>query len=1012
MEQSLITIVVPLTDVSSSRLEEFEKALRPYGNLHRYPPLKDEDAYKQAQKDLKDKNRDDLRASILSWCLKATNVIHFMSLNVVPPSQTSPAHLLIDISADGPSNNVLGLLTVILDKEIPSLREILGIAEGRAALKRILAEHMLDVGPGWTAHLGLPFNGTPGMTVTRITAEADLACSIFADLQQNPMREAMSPLQILEAVRRKLWREGEKWAFFPEPISGQNFKPAGRLKLYLTAGLGTVLGLIWPYLVAALALSILAQLAFGSASGLLWGLGVWTFGVLIVLVLPVLAAVAFFQLNRSDELDDPPLDPPEHEKLGEIMQQENHCASNHLFAVSTLKSGWYRQITLRLVFLAIAQLARFKFGPGILGDLKTINFACWVLIPKTNRLVFLSNYSGSWESYLEDFITKAHAGLTGVWSNTRNFPKSRNLFQEGATDGDRFKRWARAQQEPTRLWFCAYPGLTTGRIRLNSLIRQGIALATTEREAADWLSCFGSAPRPPSAIEVSNVPSLVFGGLSPFRYGAALILSLRKETAKEWLATVKDNVVYGDVLPKTDQDALVVAFTASGLERLGLDGQALETFPAAFRDGMNAEWRSRNLGDVDKNAPGQWAWGHEPGTDAIMLLYAREANVFDEALRKRRAALRTLGHEVQGTVMFTELPEKAAPDQRVRAGDTATRPPAPSGQKEAFGFVDGVSQPVIRGTRRWTARRDEKHLVQPGEIVLGYPDNRGKVPPSPWVLSALDPCNLLPPVEGHNDGHRPNFSRPQPTGERDLGRDGTFLVVRQLEQDTDQFKNFIDVTAEKLEGDARVPADPENRREWIMAKLVGRWPDGTSLVRYPNEPGTKRHPHTQPDNDFLFAQDDPDGLRCPLGSHIRRANPRDSLGSGDSAVQITISNRHRIFRVGRRYPAQDGFGREGLLFMCLNADIERQFEFVQQTWTTSTSFHGLENEVDCFSPAGGTKRFTVPTAHGPLCFPRMTDFVRMRGGGYFFLPGRRALLFLASRQDGATAERAQVAQAV
>ena len=105
-------------------------------------------------------------------------------------------------------------------------------------------------------------------------------------------------------------------------------------------------------------------------------------------------------------------------------------------------------------------------------------------MPGTDKLVFLSNYGGSWESYLEDFIEKAHYGLTGVWSNTRNFPKTKNLFQEGATDGDRFKRWARGEQDPTLLWYSAYPTLTTSRIRLNALIRQGIACATTEADAA------------------------------------------------------------------------------------------------------------------------------------------------------------------------------------------------------------------------------------------------------------------------------------------------------------------------------------------------------------------------------------------------------------------------------------------------------------------------------------------------------------------------------------------------
>ncbi len=994
MEQSLITIAVPIVDdEKQSRQREIERCLEPFGNLHQHPALQDEAAYIRA----KDAVRgglpaDGVQASILQWRLKATDIVHFMSLNVVPGTRKSPAHLLMEISADGPPAVVLNRLSTILAEEIPHLWETLGFA-GQEALERALTQHKLDVGPDWGRTLGLPFNGTPGMTVTRINAEARLACTILADLLHEPMKQAAPPLRTLESVRRKLWADGEKWAFFPEPIAWQTFKPSSALWAGISAGFG----FLWPLLAGAVFVSALVQMTFG------WEQGLWTLVGLVGIGLPLLAVVLGLWLKRAEDLDNPPLASLDRGKIGDVMQQENHCATNHLFAVSRLKSGAFRPLTLRLAFLVIARMARFKYGPGALGDLKTIHFARWVLIPGTDQLVFISNYSGSWESYLEDFITKAHQGLTGVWSNTRGFPKARNLFQDGATDGDRFKRWARSQQEPSGLWFCAYPDLTTSRIRLNALIRQGIASAATESEAADWLSCFGSAPRPASALEVDNVPSLVFGGLSPFRYGAALVLNLKSEAAGTWLASVERNVIYGDVLPQDDREALVLAFSATGLTKLGLSERDLATFPAAFQDGMNAPWRARNLGDVERNDPKQWAWGNEPAVDAILLVYARDEKRFDEALRRHEAGLSTSGHRVVRKIVFTPLSEKTMPDQQARAGNVSTRPPAPIGQVEAFGFVDGVSQPIIRGTRRWAAERDRNHLVQPGEIVLGYPDNRDKIPPSPSVLSAHDPDDLLPSLGGSIDGGRPDFSRPQPTAERDFGRGGTFLVVRQLEQDTEAFREFVSRTANDLEGDPRVPKDRGDRQEWIMAKLVGRWRDGTSLVRYPNEPGTKRHPSTRPDNDFLFAKDDPDGLRCPFGAHVRRTNPRDSLGSGDSAEQLAISNRHRILRVGRRYDPQGDFDRTGLFFMCLNADIERQFEFVQQTWTNAASFHGLENEVDCFSPAGRTKRFTIPTAHGPLCLPRMADFVTMKGGGYFFLPGRRALRFLASKQDQAAA---------
>jgi deferrochelatase/peroxidase EfeB len=159
-------------------------------------------------------------------------------------------------------------------------------------------------------------------------------------------------------------------------------------------------------------------------------------------------------------------------------------------------------------------------------------------------------------------------------------------------------------------------------------------------------------------------------------------------------------------------------------------------------------------------------------------------------------------------------------------------------------------------------------------------------------------------------------------------------------------------------------------------------------------------PGQKADNDFQFGVDDPQGLHCPYGAHIRRSNPRDSFHPG-SADQIDISNRHRIVRVGRPYVVGDdgpGADAKGLLFMCLNSDIERQFEFVQQTWMLAPSFHGLRCEVDPIVAAtrnAGEATFTIPTPTGPVLVRDLKSFVTVRGGGYFFLPSRRALIFLA-----------------
>jgi deferrochelatase/peroxidase EfeB len=260
--------------------------------------------------------------------------------------------------------------------------------------------------------------------------------------------------------------------------------------------------------------------------------------------------------------------------------------------------------------------------------------------------------------------------------------------------------------------------------------------------------------------------------------------------------------------------------------------------------------------------------------------------------------------------------------------------------------------------------------------------------------------------------------------DRDLGRNGTFLVIRQLEQDWEAFWQYCEQQSKDLAG--RLPAPYTINKDFIAAKLVGRWPDGSSLVRHPyqsrtaaTEPGKqptllirpKSNPAAAapidvpvkssgdvglPDNDFLFGTEDPEALRCPFGAHIRRANPRDSFDPG-SEDQIAITNRHRILRVGRVYKSPPEEKKKGLLFMCLNGDIERQFEFVQQTWLKAPSFQDLSCELDPLLGDGeeGACGFTIPSREGPLLLKSMPAFVQTKGGGYFFIPGKRLIDYLS-----------------
>ena len=638
-----------------------------------------------------------------------------------------------------------------------------------------------------------------------------------------------------------------------------------------------------------------------------------------------------------------------------------------------MKPGRLRKILLRLSFWVIGQLSARLWRPGFLADLGTIHFARWVWLPRTDKLMFSSNYDGSWESYLEDFITKASEGLTAVWSNTADFPVTKNLFQKGAKDGDRFKRWARNQQLPTLFWYSAYEDLTTDLVRTNAAIRHGLRGVDTESEAGAWLQLFGSIPRPARLLETEEIQTVLFGGMTSLPESACLAIRLKDEApdaARKWLSGLRARVSFGDRLSSTEVATL--SLSATGVARLGVGDDVLRTFPPAFVHGMAAPWRSRLLGDIGDSAPDWWAWGvNDTATDAMLMLFAKDVPTLDAAYAREKAALVEGGHRI--------------------VKDIRTCIVARDGHRiEAFGFVDGISQPVIRGTRQFHKGVEKINVVEPGEFVLGYPDNRGFFPPTPQIDAKADRHNDLAVIPNALPQRWPDFASAAAENPRDLGANGSYLVVRQLEQDVPAFDKYTTEKAKELagiSGGAYSAVTPE----WVGAKIVGRWKNGTSLVRNPDAPGA-----TPPDNDYWYGVDDPQGLRCPYGAHARRANPRDSSSPG-SDKQISISNRHRILRVGRRYDAKpNGTKLPGLLFMCLNADIERQFEFIQQTWVQAQSFHGLNSETD---PLIGTRdrstTFTVPMPGVAREWKGLPRFVRTLGGAYMFVPSRRALAFLS-----------------
>jgi Dyp-type peroxidase family len=278
-------------------------------------------------------------------------------------------------------------------------------------------------------------------------------------------------------------------------------------------------------------------------------------------------------------------------------------------------------------------------------------------------------------------------------------------------------------------------------------------------------------------------------------------------------------------------------------------------------------------------------------------------------------------------------------------------------------------------------------VVRAGEFVLGYVNEYGQRTERPMVPAAADPDRLLP---RDADG----------SGAADVGRNGTYLVVRQLEQHVDAFWAYVAQATRGPDG-----AVDEARRMHLAAKMVGRWPSGAPLVLDPDAD----NPEHSNANDFTYHATDPQGLACPVGAHVRRANPRDSLEPGPGTpASVAVNHKHRVVRRGRGYgdPAADGgfAGVErGLHFMCINANIARQYEFIQHSWVNDPYFDLLDDSSDpLVGPlyAGGAT-FAVPALPVRKRYLDVPRFVRVRGGAYFFLPGIRALRYLASLADGA-----------
>ena len=509
---------------------------------------------------------------------------------------------------------------------------------------------------------------------------------------------------------------------------------------------------------------------------------------------------------------------------------------------------------------------------------------------------------------------------------------------------------------------------------------------------------------------------LVTSGFGDLETGRALFLECGPAvTGAAWLRDLARVAPITNAAPPADDGpstrAAAIAFTWTGLKRIGLDEAALASFSRPFREGMFQEDRLRRLGD---RRSGKWLetvidggprWsantassaseavlqfeveGPRDGDEeervttpitvhALLLLYARSEASADKWAADVESALQP--HDVR---IVHRLPLVLD----VIEGGRISR--------EHFGFNDGLSQPapydedgaVTLAGADVGKGQDSVQGIPLGEVLIGYLNGHHEKAPGPVVPNSpegLPEAVALPP-------------HPEAEGFFDFGLNGSYMVVRELRQDVAAFWNAMDRNAERIRAQ-----DPQNSShvtaEWLAERAVGRDSEGHLLC-----PGGKLgpDPDNYPRNDFLFFESDPHGVGCPPGSHVRRSNPRDALApsANDREALLQAANNHRILRRGRKfghkipdYRVPDGQDR-GLLFVCLNTDIARQFEFVQQTWLLNANFATLHGETDPLVGPPGDMTIREEPLRRTV---QVETFVEMAGGDYFFLPSMNALNYL------------------
>jgi hypothetical protein len=356
-----------------------------------------------------------------------------------------PAHLIYMSDVD---SRLEQHLEELVDLAPAGLDKLLRHCEGYPARGRVAPEHRLAFLQEHAVKAGAAYVNTVGRSLRQVRDEAFLREQIQGFLDGGEF-DGVEPEATRDAIRRFVAaREDLRWATRPEPDPGLRER-AGNLVRVL--GLPLELGALAPA---------------------------------IVPLLPVWAL-----LLRLHELRDrSPAIPPSGEHVRELAAIEDFVAQNQFSAVGDRKPGLTRLVTAASLLRLVDYGARQIFNHGCLTGVKTIHFARWVFLDDTRRLIFASNYDGSLESYMDDFINQVWWGLNAVFSHGVGYPRTSWLLFGGARDEQAFKDYLRRRQVPTQVWYSAYDELTAVNIDNNAQIRAGLSGEMSREETEAWLA--------------------------------------------------------------------------------------------------------------------------------------------------------------------------------------------------------------------------------------------------------------------------------------------------------------------------------------------------------------------------------------------------------------------------------------------------------------------------------------------------------------------------------------------